>query len=158
MANVIDEIYCLDVREIVTVTSKVISEALDKKQLELVPELLLIVEKIVNDLVTRLTHWSDNTIYIDTDNYLPRFDPKTTTISNFNSVYDEINKIIHRLEVEISSLDIFPTWGYATVKTVNCNIVIVIAGDYRIDDWMKQNSKRLRKEDNIMRLTKIEEE
>lgn len=158
MSNSVKEVLCIDVREIVTFASKAISPALNKKEHDLIPELILKVENIINDIITRLTHWSDVESDICTDKYIPLYNPKETTVDGFNTVYDEMNRIVHRLESELNESTAFPTWGYPTVKMIDQNIVIVVAGDYRIDDWMKQNQKRLKKSSNVLKLVKDEED
>lgn len=157
MSNGVKEIFVLDVREIVTYASKAMGIPLNRKETSLVSELLLKVELIANDLITKLTQWSDIETDIYTDKYIPIYDPKTTTVEVADMMYDEMNRIINRLEIELDELPIFPTWGYPTVKIVGHNLVIVVAGDYRIDDWMRQNEKHLKRNNNILKLVRNEE-
>ena len=157
MSNSVKEVLCIDVREIVTFAAKTIGSAFNRKEKEIVPELTLKVETIINDIITRLTHWSDIESDICTDKYIPQYNPKDTTVDGFNTVYDEMNRIIFRLESELNDSTAFPTWGYPTVKMIDGNVIIVVAGDYRIDDWMKQNQKRLKKSSNVLKLVKDED-
>lgn len=159
MGRSIDGIYCLDVREIVTGVIKSIGTSLKKCSKQQPTEISLIIERIINDLVTSMTHWAENEVHIDTDQYLPLYDPTKVTVTEADRIFDQINQVIDHLAKEVDSLEMFPTWGYPVVKMIDGNAVIVVSGDYRIDDWMRQHEKRLkRKSNDVYILTPVVDE
>lgn len=159
MGKTVEGIYCLDIREMVSGVVKAIGTSLKKPSKQQPTEIALIVERIINDLTTRMTHWANNDLHIDTDQYLPLYDSSVVTVDEADRIFDQINHVISTLEREVDSMEIFPTWGYPTVKVLDGNAVIVVTGDYRIDDWMRQHQRRLKRKPNeVYTLQQIIEE
>ncbi len=113
-----------------------------EKQSMLYVKMSSIARDIIDDLITENLYWTTDTTVATPERYLEKLNYIKDMAPEALDLFDHY---IVDLEDLLYTRNLLPSWSFFEVISKLSYIIIHCHGDYRIEDWMAKNGKKIKK-------------